>query len=815
MRNARFLVQELRLWQAMWQQVETFLDQIESAADLDGVHRRRVAGLLRAARAIEHERARSDATRALGDPVITALPTSAYATKDGATAGLSAAGAWDDAKRRWRLPGADEVELAVALLAVDAAAGEIYADDNVNLPPPVTLFQVVGDDGVTGALRLPSYPGTPGATIAEGPFVGLAGPSIKDLNGRISLFPREARRRATMGEDDDDASPLLTWSALCRNRRVAGRGGSGEEQVALSSSRSGPPWGTSGASPMQQVALLGAAVAALPAGAPVPAAILSALRTAVATALAAVRPDSEDLVAAARMVADDGVSDPQLAELIAAAGTASQTRLTSLATIDSSAAALQAAPTSAVLRGALTAAVNTLAAATLPSGLLSDPVEDSPHLAPELDREVEAQVAYPDGTLRGLRTLESGLVAAWPHYRRWFVLRHASMLAPAMANLRGPFLTGLQALLHGGFTGLTAEGLTLGAGGAAIGSDQLDLDLPASIVETLASALEPGQLGLIGGDRPAAVVVLGVSGRLGHASLHISPLRLSTASPTIAPGQVGTVPAGAAIGRWAARGLSSRELRRGRSDDGPGHDAPVREALSLFSRLSLLFGADTVERWLQSLPEGAALATRLVPEPALPAKLYGSVPGFATTLILHGLPPNLWAQPGSDGVPAGAPAPEPRVARPGEWLLLRGRAAGDGDAPGPLMQAPIDIDDVFAITGDALQRLDTTRAAVLSTSDSALPTDAAEPGLVCGPNEPLAVVLLRRSWGRDALKSQVSLHRRFAGFDASSLAARTLLPLDLVTAILSGPPPDVPGVLRTAEFTAALNILDEWTRHSG
>lgn len=822
MKNARFLLQELRLWKAMWQQVETFLDQIDNAADLDGVHRRRVAGLLRAARAIEHERARSDATNALGDPVITAMPTSVYVVKDGSTAAMSVADAWDDAKRRWRLPGNDEAELAVALLGVDADKGEIFGDDNVDLPPPVTLFQVVGDDGVARPLRLPSYPGASGATIAEGRFVGAAGPSVKDAGGRISLFPRDARRRATMGEDDDDTSPLLPWSALCRNRRTAGRNGTGDDQVMLSSFRSGAPWGTSAALPLQQVAALGAGVAAVPSGSPVPAATLSALRTAAASALAAVRPDADDLVAAAKMVEDDGVSDPKLAELIAAAGTASQTRLTTLATIDSTAAGLQAAPSSTALRTALTSAVTSLAGVVLPSALFASAVEASANLAPELDREVEARVAYPDGTLRGLRTLESGFVAAWPHYRRWFVLRHAGVLAPAMTALRGPFVTGLQALLRGGFTGLTAEGLTLGAAGAAIGSDQVDLDLPASVVGTLASTLEPGQLGLIGGDRPAAVVVLGISARLGHASLHITPLRLSTASPTVAPGPVGTVPAGTAIGRWSARGLTARELRRGRSDAGPGHDAPVREALSLHSKLSLLFGADRVERWLQGLPDGAALTTRLVPEPAALPVLHGNVPGYATTLVLHGLPATFWAQPGTDGVAPDAPGPEPRVARPGELLLLRGRTAGEADAPGPLAQAPIDVDDVFAITGDALSRMDTTRAAVLSTSATAIPAGPPEPGtqqetgLVCGPEEPLAVVLLRRSWGRDALTSEVSLQRRFVGFDDASLAARTLLPLDLVTTILGGAaPPDVPGVLRTAEFAAALDILDEWTRHGG
>jgi hypothetical protein len=84
---------------------------------------------------------------------------------------------------------------------------------------------------------------------------------------------------------------------------------------------------------------------------------------------------------------------------------------------------------------------------------------------------------------------------------------------------------------------------------------------------------------------------------------------------------------------------------------------------------------------------------------------------------------------------------------------------------------------------------------------------------VCGPDEPLTVVLLKRSWAREPLLADVSLSRAFRGFDVPSLAARTLLPLDLVQRILGAAPPDEPGVGRAAELAAALDILDSWTRH--
>lgn len=821
MRHTRVVLAELRLWQTVWQQVETFLDQIDGAAQKDGTHRRRMDGLLRAARAVEHERARANPAQALGDPVITALPTAAFVVSDGRTDPIG--DAWDVAKRRWRLPGADEAELAVGLLLVDDN-GEIPKADRIALASPIAVFQQVTPGGAVETLRLPSYPGPPGATIGEG-LRREAGPSVEATSDRVSLFSRKARVAATLAAAGD-ASPVRAWSDLCRQRRNAGRGQtSGDDQVVLSTFRNGAPWGGPQAS-LPQVQSMAAVLAATPAGAPAPAATIAALRAAVAATLAAVAPDADDLAAAQAMLDDDGVSDPALADLIVTAASAARTRQAALRNIDEAAAQLLAAPSAQAPRERLRQGVAALQADALPAGLVQGPVEGlvdagaSP-LATELDKVIAARVEYPDGTLRALRTLEGGFVATWPAYRRWFILRYRSVLAPAMARLRGPFVAGLAALLRGGFTGLDTAGLTIGAAGAAVGADQIDLEQPAGLAPALAGALEAGQLGMVGGDRPAAVVILGVEDRLGQASLHVAPLRLSTASPADAPGPAGTLPAGTPIGRFVPRAATARELRRGRADDGPGHDAPIREALGLHGRLGLVFGTDAVERWLQN-PPAAGLVPAPFPEPP---PLYGTVPGNATTLIVHGLPPAFWAAPGHDGVPADAPAAEPRLARPGELLLLRGRAKGDGGdgvtvPPPVVVQAPIEVDDVYALPGDALSRIDTSRVAVLSTSPDALPADAPAGGaaLVCGPDDPLTVILLRRSWAREPLLSGVRLLRGFAGFDAGSLAARTLLPLDLVRAMLGpgeAPLPDVPGIGRAAEFAAALETLDLWTRHAG
>jgi hypothetical protein len=815
MKNARVLRRELELWKVAWQQVETFLQQIDGAQDKDGTQRRRLDGLLHLARAVERYRAATSPEKALGDPVITRLPTRAYRPGDGTTeTGIAA---WEEKYRVWRLPGADEVELAVGLLHVD----DDNVADAVDLPPVRTLFQQRDAAGALATLRLPSYPGEGGTTIVP---PGLTSPAIAK-GGRGSLFTKDERRAATLAPpgDGDDQSPVRSWSVLTAQRRNESRATSGENAPLLSSDRpvNGPPWGDAPTAATSAVLASIAAVLATPV--PPPATLLS-LRSAAAAAQGAAAALADDVLAAKAAGDDEGYANADLTAAIdVAAGAVSRPR-DALGQVVSAVDRLLAAPSSAAARGDLAAAQAVLSRPDgLPGRLFGRAPEAADSLLrPELDKVVHARVEYPDGTLRSLRTLEAGFSGAWPAMRRWFVLRHGAVLAPAFGTFLAPFVAGLRALLGGGFTGMPCEGLTL-AGPTPVGAEQVDLAQPASLAPTLADVLEPGHLGILRAERPAPVVVLGVGTRLGQASLQTTPLRLSLAPPAAAPGAVGTAPAGAPLDRRVDRGLTERELRRGRSDAGPGHDALPREALALFGRLALLVGSDAAERLLQSLGARAPLSTRLVPAPALPGVLAGTVPAHATTLLVHGLGAAYWARPGQDGVPAGAAVPEPRLLRPGELVLLRGRAAGDGGAPGGLVQAPIEVDDVLAITGRALARLDTSRAGVLSTDPAALPAagDAGAPPLVCGPDDTLTLVLLKRSWGGQALLADVSLSRVFRGFDLPSLAARTLLPLDLARRILdpesSAPDPDVPdepGVGRAAEFAAALDTLDAWTRHA-
>lgn len=810
MRNARTLRRELDLWKVAWQQVETFLDQIDGARDKDDPDRRRMEGLLRLARAVEHHRARSGAADPLGDPVITRLPTRAYRPADDATE--TSIAAWDEKYRVWRLPGADEVELAVALLNVDDD-GE--ANESVVLPRVRTLFHQVSATGSLSTLSLPLYPGGSVPIVTPGLI-----PTIEE-GSRGSLFTLDERYEATMPPDGDgdDESPVRTWTSLAGTRRESSRPSSGDGAVRLSSDRNanGPPWGQVVADTVPAVL---AAIAGVLASATPSAASLNALRTLAQGAQTARAPMADDVAAAKEASDDDGFSSPDVTAAIDEAVAAVVAPRDALASVVSAVGTLLSTPSSASARAKLAAAQAVLQQTPpLPPGLFGQAPEHADSvLGPELDKVVAARVEYPDGTLRSLRTMEVGFSGVWPAWRRWFVLRHRAVLAPVFRTFLGPFVGGLGALLRGGYTGFPCKGLVL-LNPTPIGAQQVDLDSPASMVGMLADLVEPGHLGIVTGPRPAPLVALGVQARLGQASLHTAPLRLSMAppgtGPGAAPGTAGTTEPGASIACLVDRALSNRELRRGRSDLGPGHDALPREALALYSQLALLVGNDNVERLLQGLPPSAPVVNRLVPVPGLPGGLSGTVPGHATTLVLHGLGSAYWSKPGQDGVPADSPLPEPRVLRPGELVLLRGRVAGDGGADGPLVQAPIEVDEVVAISGRVLETMDTSRTAVLSTNPAALPAagPGAPPRLICGPDEPLTLVLLKRSWAREAMLKDVALTRTFVGFDAPSLAARRLLPLDLVARILGTSAPTVSGVGRGPEFAAALDILDSWTRH--
>ncbi|SDZ14992.1 hypothetical protein SAMN05444365_10632 [Micromonospora pattaloongensis] len=813
MRVGRAFRRETDLWATAWQQVETSLEQIDGARDADDPHRRKVEVLLRVAGVVERRRAVADPEGALSAPVVDALPQQYW---DVETEKMLAVDGWDPALRAWRVPGTDELELAVAQLRVTLSNDDepkVTLHDEVRLPRPRSIFTRSPGKGQPPALLvLPAYPG-----VGSAPIVGPSGRNVDvaaDPKGgdhgrsgdRVSLFCQARRRDATMSgvpflslgdadeEPDEPPEAVVAWGTLCARRRSAPR-----NDVKLTIAPSSPPPATGGLVTAATTVLDGLRTGILT---PFTAAPALASIAAQARAVAAALPgDGEVLTEAAAELKELGCRTflPDSVADAAAALRGSAAAWTALA----DAADDVRLKSSADSRRAMADAIEAVAAAGEPE-LLATPVESGP-LRADLDDATAARIGYPDGTLRQLRLLEATFASSWRGRVRWFADRHRLLLDGLAARFRAPSVLGVRALVNGGDTGLLYTGLTVGED-ATVGSDTLTTAQPASLVPSL-SELEPGTVGIVTGERPAAAVIVGLDRRADRLALVTTPLRVSTTPGP--PGSPGIVAAGSTISS-VATALADTELRLGEAAAGPHADGPVHEAVGLWSRLCLVYGRGVIDAEIR----GSA-ALRTVPEPstvplqAMP--LHGSVPAFATSLVLARLRPELWT-----GTPAGR---VPLIARPGELLLLRGRAAPDPDTgtPGPMVQGVVEVDSVVRATASLVDRMDTSAAAILASDPAALPGPDAGSCLVCGPQEDVAVVVLRRSWLATALVGEVTLRRDFPGFDVPSLATGRLLPLDFLAEVTSrssaelAGPPDVD---RAEEFAAALEVFRGWTRHA-
>jgi hypothetical protein len=804
MRRARLLRAELDLWHHVWQQVETFLDRIESADDQDAGHRRKVHALLRAARAVEHQRAPTGGPP-LSDPVVEALPTQWL---DGGTVrSITTAEAWATDFRVWRLPGTDELELAVAHPRPPAPVDleEMPTEPPpltpaVTLPPVTDLFEIRVDaadprhadsDGGLVFLRMPTYP------VATGPATSPISADVGLVASVDGLFSMLERYLVALAADRDDL--VRRWSTLCAARRAALETG----EARYVGPQPVPAWTG------EILRRARDAVAAARSNLPGPAGQPGALRdvaAAAAGAATAATVDAADLVAAATVIEEEGAQDVALPDLLRSTADTLAGRPAPFQAVAAAATALAdelavrpvggpPGAARAALATGLDAALTALSGAVTVPPLLALPVEDGA-VGPELDAAVAARVGLPDGTLRVLRALEQAFVAAWPGTRRWLRDRSAAALRPALDRFLAPFVTSLSALVRGGDAGFPVEGLDVAAA-APVGGVTLVTDAPPSVLPAL-DAVDAGQLAILGRDRPCAALVLGVGSEQNRAVLRIAPLRISLVPSPEAPGTVGLAPDGQPIGA-VAPGLSVDELRRGLADDAAG-DGLVEQTLAQWSRLALLLGSAEVER---------RLGGPLVPEPAAVALhalvLGGTMPARSTSLVVHGAPDAFWDRTGRD--------PEPRLARPGELVLVRGSAEPDEETgPAPVVQAVLEVDEVTRIPGSALPRLDTSATALLSTSPAALAPDG-PPALLCRAEEDLALITLRTSGQSRALTGPITLRRDFLGFDAASLATRRRLPSSLLDTLGVPAVADV-GLDRDAEFSAALGVLDEWTRYA-
>jgi hypothetical protein len=810
MRNARIFRQELDLWKLAWQQIETFLDRIDGAQDQDEPHRRKLDALLRAARAVEHERATRVDDRPLSDPVVDTMPTHWYSEQQGVQ---EVTDPWLLEFRKWRLPGMDEVELAVGNL-ITLPGEDTALLEQIRLLPDRNIFEVRLDktdrrfpqsDNGLFMIRLPSYP-----RAASGNAIVGTGGAVADITedaNTSSLFSQQARYEAAMEPSAED-DPVRRWSNLCAARRSAlpGTRAQYDDTVTYVGPAAEPSWHSPFiAEALQIVQLVRSGQAAL-----ANTAVLATIETAARAAANAIAADAADLNTAADVIEAEGARQAAFPAQLRATATALGGRPAAFRAVADAAAALRAALTSVERAEQLEQALLALEIALIPPPLSLEVVEDGP-LRAEIDAAVEARVTYPDGTLRILRALEWSFLTVWPAQLRRFKTRHEAVLLPLLARFRKPFTDSLAALVRGGYTGLTCEGLHL-APAASIGTESLTTDQPASLLPTLDGAIEAGQVGILAGDRPTALVILGLDTSDRRVALKISPLLVSTAPQAEdVPGSPGTVTGDQPIA-CVAPGLTAEELRLGEAAAGRAGDGLVHQTVALWSRLCLVFGWLEVERALQgstTLTE-AHFGARLIPDPStLPLRqlsLYGEIPPNTMTLVIQGASDAYWER--------STYPPQPRVARPREMLLLRGRGESEEGEPAPMLQSAVEVEMVYRTTGFMLERMETADAALLSTSP--LPPDAGgTPRFVCGPEEDVIIMLLSQSWQTKKLVGDITLRRDFLGFDAPNLATERLLPVSFLQDIMgSNTPINDGGIDRHDEFAAALKLVADWTRYA-
>ena len=813
MRNARTLRTELDLWKLAWQQVETFLDRIEGAQDQDRSGARKVQGLLIVARVIEHQRAARLDVKFLCDPFIDRLTTE-----------------WSLDYRKWRMPGSDELELAVGNLETD----DSEALESVALLPPVDLFHVSVEptdrraaEAVDGMVlvRLPSYPGIGSQTIV-GSALDFSNPStligtsvlsgdITEQGDTSSLFSRDRRKQAA-SDIDHTESRVRRWSDLCRGRRTARNAAQDSEVLGCGSASTGSQLWQASLDALARSVIGGVLFNQPQLDLESAADKLARIETAARDAATTGQADAADLVAANAILAEEGTQQENLLSAIASATTALGGQPQRFLAVADSAAALAAVvqspplgfPVSAATTAlrtqraaALTQALDAVAQALVSSTLFLLPPEDG-ILAAELDDVVAGRIRYPDGTLRLLRALEAGFVISWPGRLAWLRERYQLILQPLLARFRQPFVAGLRALLLGGPTGLPIQGLTLRIQ-APIGGETLSLDQPVSMLPTL-EAIEVGHVGILAQDRQTAAVLLGVTGSAGRIELNTLPLRLSIAAATEAPGSPGVATGGQPVlGFVPGSGFSASELRGGEASEGPAADGILQQTLSLWSRLALVFGRSRIDQ---------EIAPASVPDPSTAALhtlvLFGEAPPQCTTIAIAAASDAFW-----DRLTGGAP--EPRVARGGEILLLRGRGETDADgSTGPMRQSVVEVDSVFRTTGSMLRQMDSTGVALLSTAPAGGDQSAC-PALLCGNEDDVIVVILKRTWQRKKLIGEITLRRDFRGFDAASLATERMLPAAVLDRVLDpGEQVSDLGIVRDEEFAAALETMAGWTRYA-
>lgn len=707
---------ELDVWQAAWKQLEAFLDRVDDAAGQDEPHAKVVCALLPVFGVIE--RARKRARGVALSPPLACAPRGA---------GLGSVGVGTLGGADSRVPGVEELEFAVAGIASDND-GKLTND--AELAGTTTLFAFRDEKhGGDVQVRAPTYDFGPLAS--NGSVTGVVD---------AGLFSRDQRKDATLNGN----IAMKTWQKL-RDERVAKLPSPSATAQPLSST-------------------------------------LDALHsyskktdlTAVANGAAALRDeckaDKDTLSSAVKPLDEEGAST-----VVDAINQATNALQTQMDRYDAVAKGLTGAALASLTEAQLVQLKATLHLADAPdvAGHPPKAIEDlDAAAASAMNDEVNARLAYPDGPLRMLRALEWALRFQWVFRLNWFKVRNQVSLKPLLKRVLSVFTDNLSRLLSKQPTGFPLA--------LAVAKDTATQATTLSVTSSAdLTNVKPGQLAVIGGDRPALAIVLGWEAKGGskpERRLKISALNASIATGAKLPGVAGMVQLGAPVNAGPVS-FTADELLTGNASAGPQANGLVQEVIALASRMALVLGKDTH-------PLGLAPPVVAAPYPSVTFDVLEPVEVGATRLFLQSAPPAS-ASGSTKSVP---------VARPGELLLIRG-----ADEEGTWWQSVVQVDSV-----------DVRSAASAKDDDAATGTPVPP---CCEDDDEIVVITLRDMQLPKSLVRNVTLRRDFKGFGGPSLATGVVLPIEVDpdTATLTEPDSGKNQVvLRDPELRAAVSILKTW-----
>lgn len=773
----KVLKAEMQAWRSAWQQIETFLDRIDSARESDRPNADKMRAMLRIVAAIEEER-RIRAGTGFDVPLEIAEQREGIRKTD--ELGAPSLYAFDvtpeTAPAFKRLPGAYDVELSVApLKGLLNDRGELkaqfarYADLLMN----PALFRRFDDKTTTWIpVIAPDYDF--GAWTAADEF------RLVDID--YGLFPNLQRVRAAQqgfADPDDLGSAVLRWTNLRDTRRSKLDPAIADQAlIKLLPALIGAPQDDQLRQAVKDAAQRAGDACAI--GATLLATVAQQLQGEVFPELDPSFDFCGTLTSAAADLSDRAQKYGRIRSAASSltSGAPLASGLTPIAELTSNLALVQgygdvgaslyAAEGTAVIVAGKVLADGRGAAGTV------------------LDEAIAARIEYPDGTLRILRMLEWTFNRSWNARLLWFNARRARYLDPLLvARFLASFLESLvvmYASLPDLRTGTSFRASLAEPAPLVTNARSIKLAPRADSAPHSLESIRPGEVAVIqgnAGERRALAVILGVDVPAGgFQRLRVSPLRISMSGKLPPPAVAGMITQGTLDDGPVA--LDGAGLLDGTARGAPGDDGVAEELVALWSRLCLLLGGEPVRAALRAARPGSSgeLPTSLQRDVKLPVD--GALAPHAQRLVLRVEAMKL------AGLDLDSSA-EPVVARPGELLLVAG-----SDDDGQAWQGVVEVLSIVRTTPDKVN------------DDPVLPPMGA---MICcrGPGS-VIVVQVKDTPFPVALTSDVTLSRDFQGFGAPSLATSVLLPGVIDPRNSS----EEVGPYRGPELKAACDILADW-----